>query len=135
MNTQLIDLLQRKYGEIAPLTVHCGRVHDYLCMTLNFAKADKVVITMFDYITRLIDEAPADFGGEAANPAARHLFSVDDNSPKLDEQRALTYHRIVAKTEYIAKRARPDLQLTVGFLSTRVTAPTDEGWKKLRRMV
>lgn len=42
---------------------------------------------------------------------------------------------MVAKSLFLRKRARPDLQLTGGFLSTRVRSPTEEDWKKLRRMV
>lgn len=135
VNTRLIDHLQHKYGKLAPLTVHRGDVHEYLGMNLDFSKRESVVVTMYDYITRLVDEAPADFGGEAVTPAARHLFEIDEDSPQLDQPRALTFHHLVAKTVYLAKRARPDLQLAVGFLSTRVTAPTDDDWKKLKRMI
>lgn len=45
------------------------------------------------------------------------------------------FHHVVAKAVFLSKRARPDIQLAVGFLSTRVKSPDEHDWKKLRRMV
>jgi hypothetical protein len=39
----------------------------------------------------------------------------------------------VAKLLFLCKRARPDLQTTVAFLTTRVKAPDHDDWNKLRR--
>ena len=33
---------------------------------------------------------------------------------------------------YIEKRARPNLELVTSFLTTRVSQPTEEDWKKLK---
>ena len=45
------------------------------------------------------------------------------------------FHRIVAMFLYVAKRARPDIQVAVAFLCKRVKCPVTGDWKKLGRLV
>lgn len=135
VNDGLISWLNGKYGKLSPLSVHRGKVHDYLGMSLDFRRPGAVVVTMIDFIKRLLDEAPEEFNGEANTPAAKYLFNVNEECEKLEEQRAIQFHHIVAKALFLCKRARPDFQLVVAFLSTRVKEPDQDDWKKLRRMV
>lgn len=135
VNDSLISWFHSKYGKLSPLTVHRGHLHDYLGMTIDFSSKGKVVITMNDYIKRLLDEAPEDFSGEAATPAGKHLFDTDEGSTKLEKDRAAVFHHLVARSVFLCKRARPDIQLAVGFLTTRVKSPDQHDWKKLRRML
>lgn len=68
-------------------------------------------------------------------PAANHLFEVNENAEKLDEDKSTLFHHLVAKSLYISKRARPEIQLTkVAYLTTRVKSPDIDNWKKLGRM-
>ena len=60
---------------------------------------------------------------------------MDENSSKVDEKRAQFFHTYVAKTLFLCKRARPDLQTTVSFLCKRVKECTEDDWKKLKRML
>ena len=53
----------------------------------------------------------------------------------LEEDRAQVFHTFVAKTLFLCKRARPDLQTTVAFLTTRVRAPSEDDNKKVIRMM
>jgi hypothetical protein len=73
--------------------------------------------------------------GEATSPAANHLFAVDDNQTKVDEERAQFFHTYVAKTLFLCKRARPDLQTAVSCLCTWVKSCDEEDYKKLIRML
>ena len=77
----------------------------------------------------MLEECPNDFDGESATPAAKHLFEVNDKAEKLDEKRAVTLHHLVVKSIFLCKRARPDIQLATGFLSTRVKNPDQDDWK------
>ena len=70
-----------------------------------------------------------------ATPVAQHLFQVDETSPLLDGETADTFHRMVARFIYVAKQARPDLQVTVAFLWKRAKYSNKDDWKKLRRLV
>jgi hypothetical protein len=73
--------------------------------------------------------------GEAPTPAANHLFTVDDDSPKVDEKRGQFFHTYVAKTLFLCKRARPDLQTSVSYLCKRVKDCNEDDYKKLKRML
>jgi len=54
---------------------------------------------------------------------------------KLDEATAQFFHHQVTKALFLCKRARPDLQTAVAFLSTRVKNPDVGDYKKLKRML
>jgi hypothetical protein len=127
------DRLNAKYGQETPLVMHRGKVHDYLGMTIDYSEDGKVKFIMTDYVQGILDETPDDMNGFAVTPAASNLFTVREKVNKLDDARADTYHRLTAKLLYLCKRARPDLQPTVAFLTTRVVQPDDDDWNKLTR--
>ncbi len=54
---------------------------------------------------------------------------------KLDQARAKASHNITAKGIYVAKRARPDISLSIALLTTRVKGPNIDGWRKLCHLV
>ena len=53
----------------------------------------------------------------------------------LDKQKTEAFHTTVAKGLLLCKRARPAIQPTIAFLSTRVLSPTEIDWKKLIRLL
>lgn len=71
----------------------------------------------------------------ASTPAAKHIFKVDESSPKLTEKQATAFHHFVAKCLFATKRSRPDIAVAVAFLTTRVKSPDQDDWKKLVRMI
>jgi hypothetical protein len=81
---------------------------------------------MLDYFDKMLADLPAEMDGEAPSPAANHLLTVNDDQTKVDEKKAQLFHTYVAKTLSLCKRARPDFQTAVAFLSTRVKS-CDEG--------
>ena len=78
---------------------------------------------MYNYLEDILDEAPVDFDGEDVTLAVSDLFTVNLTHRKLDTSTAVLFHRTVAKFLYIAKRARPDLQVAMAFLCKRVKCP------------
>eukprot|EP00957_Ditylum_brightwellii_P015244 1148363-Ditylum_brightwellii.AAC.1 len=84
--TEIISKLQESYRKETPLTINRGKVHNYLGMTLDFLSPKKVSILMLEYIEKLLLDLPDDFEGEAATPAANHLFEVDKKAEKLDKK-------------------------------------------------
>jgi KUP system potassium uptake protein len=133
----IVALLQEKYGsEDAPVTVTYGKVHDYLGMTLNYSKTGKVIINMTRYVTDLLNNVPEDmWEGISATPAAGHLYEVNSSAELLDKFMSEKFHTLTAKLLFLSKRARPDLQQAVGFLTTRVKNPDVDDWKKLKRVI
>jgi hypothetical protein len=68
-------------------------------------------------------------------PGTADGFAVDPTSALLEEDRKAKFHTSVAKLLYLSKRGRPDVIANIGFLCTRVRGPTEEDWKKLRRVL
>ena len=127
----IIDMLEQEFGKEAPLTIYHGKIHDYLGMTLDFTLAGKVQIHMEEYITSMLTELPADMDGMATTPAAEHLFKINETPKYLDEKEAMFFHHNVAKLLFLCKRARPDMQTVVAFLSTRIQCLDHDDYKKL----
>ena len=88
---------------------------------------------MKDYIQESIDDFPDELSKCAATPSRRTLFEIDPGSPKLSETRSEIFHSIVAKQLYVSHRGRPDAQLPIAFLCTRVSKSTEQDWSKLKR--
>jgi hypothetical protein len=104
-------------------------------MTIDYSTDGKVKIIMVPYIQEMLDDLPNDMAGEAATPAATHLFQVNEDADKLDENTAQMFHHNVAKLLFLCKRARPDIQTPVAFLCTRVKNPDVDDYKKLTRVM
>ena len=86
----LISNLRKKYettpsGIKTPLTVHNGKKHDYLGMTLDYSFDVKIKIYMHNYVNKLFDDLPQSFRGTAVTPVASHFFDVNEQCQKLDK--------------------------------------------------
>ena len=116
--------------------MHQGKVHEYLCMTLDFSTKHLVKILMEEYFKALIavwDKAApkVDEDGfelvqskrvqkKKTSAAPENLFKINKDSEKLDILQSTAFHHIVAKVFYLVKRARPVASLEIAFLTTRV---------------
>jgi hypothetical protein len=132
----LLDLLNGVCGKLSPFLVTTrGKTHDHLGMTLDYAKDSKVKIAMKDYIEEMLAETPDDMDGEAGTPASLHLVFATQDEPGglLDEDWSELFHHHAAKLLFLSRRARPDIQTAVSFLTKRVKAPDQDGCKKLCR--
>jgi len=131
----IIGLLNKKFGKESPLTTTRGKVLEYLGMTLDYSTKGKVKISMYDYIDKLLMELPSDMNGAVKTPAASHLFNVNKDAKKLQEDKAQLFHHLVAKLLYLSRRTRQDIQTAVAFLCTRVQSPDKDNYKKLTRVM
>lgn len=68
-----------------------------------------------------ITESGMEIKKSAINPARGDLFEVDDDLPVLPKKELEMFHSTVAKLLHLSIRARPDLQLALSFLCTRVS--------------
>ena len=104
-----------------------GNKHTYLGMDFEI-KNQKVVMTMADFLNECIDSFGEVIDSNAATPATKSLMSVNTNSLPLNNEKQAIFHHIVAKILYICKWARLDLQVAIGFLCSRVSAPLQQDW-------
>ena len=131
---EVFNELQNEFGKEAPLTVSRGKTHNYLGMQIDYTNEGKVKFTMPHMIEEIISQLPLSLkNGPATTPAGNHLFQVNADAPKLDQADADLFHRLTAQLLYLGKRARPDLQTAVSFLTTRVTSPDRDDFRKLGR--
>jgi hypothetical protein len=125
-----------------------GKVHKYLAMMLDFATSKIVKVTMLKYVDEIVgswDKACSelDDGYKAvsgckriATAAPNDLSKVDEDAVKLDQARAKAFHNITVKGIYVTKRrVRPDISLSIAFLTTRVKGPDIDDWRKLCHLV
>ena len=91
---------------------------------------------MFKHVDAIIKDFPEEVRGKAATLAANHLFDVREEGARLlPPDRASAFHHSSAQMLFVGARARRDLQTTVSFLTTRVKAPDEDDWGKLKRAI
>jgi len=104
-------------------------------MTLDYNIDGKVQIKMIEYIDDMLTSLPKNMDGESATPAGNNLFMVNPDALLLPAPESEIFHHYVAKLLFLCKRARPDIQTSVAYLSTRVKAPDVDDQKKLSRVM
>ena len=136
-----IKWLRRDYESIfedgsGAMVVHRGKMHKYLGMSIDFSKKGITSVSMVDYVKDIVSswdkasgELKADgfktkFRKQSGEPTAApsNLFTVDEYSVKLSEKQKSTFHTIVAKALFVAKRARPDIAVAIAFDLLKVTS-------------
>jgi hypothetical protein len=132
----VLDDLNNKFGTSKkPLAATTGEVHDYLGMTIDYSEKGKVKFIMYDYLEDIMAEMPDDMRSTSPTPASDNLFDVDENSTPLNEKESDFIHRTTARLLFAAKRARPDLQVAVAYLCTRVKSHNQSDYRKLTRVI
>jgi hypothetical protein len=104
------------------LSMHMGKKHDYLGVTMEFCDNGALEVFMVDYLKNVLHEFPERIHRRAATPVHDKLFMIRDDkeAKKLSEEQAVIFHHTVAQLLFMATRARRDIQTAVVFLMTRV---------------
>ena len=88
------------------MTVHRGKVHDYLGMDLDFSTANTLKIGMIKYIKKIHEDFPEDIKSAAAIRAANHLFNIckDNKDTLLPVEQAQTFHHTTTQLLFLCAR-------------------------------
>lgn len=132
VNMQIADIIESKFGT---LTRSTGKKHTFLGMDIEFLPDKKVTISTPQHIEEVLEAFGEVIKGDVVNPANSNLFKICGDAKLLTKEKSELFHSIVALLLWIMKRSRPDLETAVSFLCTRVKAPTEEDWGKLRRVM
>ena len=100
-------------------------------MILKFDHEKKTVeIDMQNYVKDMLNEFPVKLSEKdiAATPATNNLY-LDGCGKQLNARKSEIFHRMVAKGLFICKCGRPDIQLTIAALCTRVADAHEGDWK------
>ena len=135
----LLKVINDKFKtDTQDLSITRGTNHDYIGMNIDFSGKDHVRITQYNFLEDILDKTSRHFGGmngTSVTPAVSDVFTVDETSTSLSKQQAEYFHRITARLLFASKRARPDLQVAVAYLCTRVKSPTVSDYIKLVRVI
>jgi len=112
-----------------------GKEHEFIGMNLKFTDDRKVKCSMKKHVLKAINSFHDDITRDASTPVTSYLFGVRESSPHLSEEKADNFHSVVAMLLFISRRCRLDIQTAVGFLTTRVSAPDQDDWNKLKRVL
>ena len=58
VNERFARWLEKKYGQHSPVTIHTGKVHDYLGMIFDYSKKGQVEVDMKSYVKDMIESFP-----------------------------------------------------------------------------
>ena len=100
-------------------------------MILDFTQDGALKIDMKYYIEGMLEEFPHDIKSIKTTPWADKLLKVQEDAKKLEEARRTCFHTFVMKAMFLCKRARPDIEPAITFLSSRVKEPNKGDWIKL----
>ena len=139
-NKKLVDDTLQGLREVyKTLTVTEGAVHEYLGIKIDHSTPGQAVLSMVKMVKEVVNDYEFKNGEKVANsPASNDLFhsstSEDVDQPLEDKERE-TFHSVVAKLLYIAKRTRPDVLTAVSYLTTRVKEPNVGDQARLDRLM
>ena len=130
------NILNRIEDRFDKLTITRGRRHEFLGMNIYYPGDGNVEVLMDRYIREAITDSNLHItSSECKTPAASTLAEIGPDETDLPERRAKTFHSIVAKLIYVGTRARGDILPTLGYLCSRVSRPTDNDERKLKRLL
>ena len=90
---------------------------------------------MKDYLLDCIEDFPEEIPSAAKTLATKSLMRECKESDSIDRYKSEIFHSVVKKLLHVAKRSRLDLQISLGFICTRVRSPNKGDWKKLKRIL
>ena len=78
VNSEFAWWVQKKYGNLKPVKVKRGKVHDFLGMTLDFSVPGECHVIYEDHIDELVSEWPEKIKKDdnVLTPASNTLFEV-----------------------------------------------------------
>ena len=99
--SRVISDIDAEYGKIAKMTITRGKVHKYLGMTIYYSLPGKLILSMIDYIGKMLDNIPEHMRGESFTPPSHYLFDISEEATKLSQADADRFHRFVAQLLYL----------------------------------
>ena len=130
--TKILEKIEKRFNK---LTITRGLKHEFLGMNIHFPGDGTVRILMDRYLREAITDSGLRIASECSTPAATTLTNIDPDEIALSKKHADTFHSIVAKLIYVGTQARGDILPTLAFLCSRVSCPTENDERKLKRLL
>ena len=108
-------------------------MHDYLVMNLDISQHFQVKLSMNDYIKFLVTDSPEDVASVNSTPMANHPFIFKIEKLNMEEKKFFL-HFFAKILFFVSKFSRSDIHTVVAFLTTRMTKPDEDNYKRLSKM-
>ena len=116
------------------MTVHRGKIHNYLGVILDYTEGVTLKVSMIDYINEIISSLDKLYTigiWIKTRAVLEDLYKVDEDYEKLSPDKAKMFHNLLAKTHYNNNMERPDTCTAVAFLKKIFSDPNKDEWRKL----
>ena len=77
-NTKFANWMKDIYSK--KLTIHRGKIHDYLGMDMDWTKDGQVSISMIEYLSKLLDNFIENIAKSSVTPPADYLFKIREDT-------------------------------------------------------
>jgi hypothetical protein len=99
---------------------------EFLGMSIDVSTPGTASITMDGMVQKIIADSLTDkLSFTTKSLAGDDLFDTLTESPLLDEKRRRPLRTMAARLQYLSRRVKPEIQLAVAILATRVTKATE----------
>jgi Reverse transcriptase (RNA-dependent DNA polymerase) len=132
---EFLNQMEQEFGKETPMNKSRGKIHDYLGMILDYSQPGVVKIDMTEYVKMVLHDIPVEMIGVATTPAANHLFDINEESEKLNDDKKSVFVHYVMQLLYLSQRGRPDIRTAISFLCTRLKQPDQDDYGKLIRVL
>ena len=72
----VVAYIDAEYGKIEKMTIMRGKVHKYLRITIDQSSPSNIILSMIDYIGKMLDNITEYMKWESATPAAHHHLDI-----------------------------------------------------------
>jgi hypothetical protein len=106
VNDNFAQWWEKTYGSdnLGHVKVVRGKKHDYLGMILDSDDEGAMKVDMVYYIKGMLEDFPYPIGPTKATPWTEKLLKVQEDTPKLEEERHSIFHTYVMKSMFLCKR-------------------------------
>ena len=132
MVDNVLDIIEKHFGK---LVITRGKTFNFLGMKIKITKDKTIEMSMKDQIEEAFEMFGEKLEGSVSSPATKKLNTVDPKATQLNNKKSDIFHSVVAKLLFIVKRARPDCETAISFLTRRVSKSDEDDWEKLRRVL
>ena len=81
--SDVISGIDAEYGKIAKMAIMRGKIHRYLGMNINYSLPGKIILSMVEFIGKMLNNIPEKMKGKLATLSACHPFDIVEDTTKL----------------------------------------------------
>ena len=81
--SSLLSDIGSEYGKFSNMTTTRVKMHRYPGVTIDYSSTGKLILSVVNYMGKVLNDTPEDIKGVSATPASRHLVYIEEDETKL----------------------------------------------------